>query len=257
MDQLGTGAFLGVSKANYHLSGIMLSETVYTSRVSEEWHHHANPHCSLILEGGNLEHRRHRQQEALPGQLLRYAAGEVHRNLHTLHPSRNLNLELEPTFFKTYDLPEMTWETIAEHDLQLAVLKLYHACSMEEDTLGHTSLLSLWGRPGRPGKGLPAWAIRIRELLQDQWDTPFTLASLSAQAGVHPVTVSRYFPQYFHCTLGEYLRKIKVAQSLALVRNKENSLTDIAFQCGFYDQSHFIRSFRQYTGYRPGAFRKL
>lgn len=259
MEQLGSGTFLGKNKVNYHLSGIILSETVYHAAVSEGWHHHANPHCSLVLDGGNLEHRRYRQQEVLPGKLVRYASFEEHRNLQTLHPSRNLNLEVEPAFFEAYGLSEITWESLPEHALQLAILQLCkeRARLPEEATLAHSILLQHWGPPVKTGKGTPVWVHRLRQLLHDRWDMPLSLDALAAEIDMHPVSLSKYFPLYFKGTIGEYLRKIKVGKSLALVRDNKQSLTGIALQCGFFDQSHFIRNFKQYTGYLPGAFRKL
>lgn len=32
------------------------------------------------------------------------------------------------------------------------------------------------------------------------------------------------------------------------------SLTDIAYHCGYYDQSHFIHDFKEFSGYHPGAY---
>jgi AraC-like DNA-binding protein len=34
-------------------------------------------------------------------------------------------------------------------------------------------------------------------------------------------------------------------------------LSDIAFDMGFADQSHFIRSFKRFTGESPGRFLKI
>lgn len=34
-------------------------------------------------------------------------------------------------------------------------------------------------------------------------------------------------------------------------------LTDVALEAGFYDQSHFIRTFRNLTGYSPKEFRRI
>ncbi|WP_350340143.1 helix-turn-helix domain-containing protein [Paraflavitalea speifideaquila] len=34
------------------------------------------------------------------------------------------------------------------------------------------------------------------------------------------------------------------------------SLTDIAYECGYYDQSHFIHDFKEFSGYHPGQYFK-
>jgi AraC-like DNA-binding protein len=31
-------------------------------------------------------------------------------------------------------------------------------------------------------------------------------------------------------------------------------LTEIAYACGYYDQSHFIKDFRQFSGYTPKEY---
>jgi len=33
-----------------------------------------------------------------------------------------------------------------------------------------------------------------------------------------------------------------------------NTLTDIAYDCGYYDQSHFIHDFKQFSGYHPKQY---
>ena len=38
-----------------------------------------------------------------------------------------------------------------------------------------------------------------------------------------------------------------------LCRRQDEPLTDIAYQCGYFDQSHFIKEFRSFTGIAPSA----
>jgi AraC family transcriptional regulator len=50
---------------------------------------------------------------------------------------------------------------------------------------------------------------------------------------------------------------MRIEKSLSLLPDKNLSLTEIAFDCGFADQSHFLRCFKQITGNTPSAYRKL
>jgi AraC-like DNA-binding protein len=43
-------------------------------------------------------------------------------------------------------------------------------------------------------------------------------------------------------------------QSLRLIAKKDQSLTGIAYDCGYFDQSHFIREFKSFTGITPSAY---
>ncbi|HEX6187366.1 MAG TPA: helix-turn-helix transcriptional regulator, partial [Pyrinomonadaceae bacterium] len=67
----------------------------------------------------------------------------------------------------------------------------------------------------------------------------------------------RSFSRYFRCTLGEYVRHIRVQRSLELMPRRNLTLTEIATTCGFADQSHFTRSFKQIMGVRPSTYRRL
>lgn len=103
----------------------------------------------------------------------------------------------------------------------------------------------------------PGWVNIIHELLQDRWNEQVTLQELSFAANVHPITISKHFPKYFSCILGEYMRKLKIEKALTLIKSTSFDLTVIALTCGFADQSHFIRTFKQITGFLPRQFQKL
>lgn len=57
--------------------------------------------------------------------------------------------------------------------------------------------------------------------------------------------LSREFPKYFNTTIGNYIRTQKVNKALLLVIENKLSMTEICYDCGFYDQSHFISTFKR------------
>jgi len=75
-------------------------------------------------------------------------------------------------------------------------------------------------------------------------------------AGRYGMT-SRYLQKLFiqHTGIGPKLyQKINRFQnSLLLVAKGNASLTSIAYECGYFDQSHFIRDFKFFTGITPSA----
>lgn len=51
------------------------------------------------------------------------------------------------------------------------------------------------------------------------------------------------------------LHRIKQARE-SISKDPVRSLTDIALDCGFYDQAHFIRHFQKITGQTPGQYKQ-
>jgi AraC-like DNA-binding protein len=104
---------------------------------------------------------------------------------------------------------------------------------------------------------IPSWVLLLRDILHDAPLEDWTLVSLAQTAGIHPVHLSRRFSKYFGCNLGDYIRNLKVQKALYLLANKNLSLTDIAYHCGFTDQSHFTRCFKAVNHLKPFLFRSL
>lgn len=262
MLQLENGKYLGANKRTWDANGILVSETEYRKKVFEGWHYHENYHLTFILQGGNREQRRNKELEALPGDIVFYESGELHRNFNTMHPSRNINIEIKDSFFSTYDINVTSFAeaTLNYTNAKFFILKTYHEClTMDESsqTAIHASLLGLMASRDKTKKIEPEWIKLVREILNDRWNEQMPLMEIATLVQVHPVTVSKFFPKYFRCTLGEYVRKLRIDKATNLLRNSQLSLTEIAYQCGFFDQSHFIRVFKQTTGFLPKEYKKL
>jgi AraC family transcriptional regulator len=102
---------------------------------------------------------------------------------------------------------------------------------------------------------IPAWLLSIREMLREQIHSRLALTDLATSVGRHPVQISRQFHQHFGCTIGEYLRRVRIARAQTLLARRDLKVAEIALACGFYDQSHFTTAFRRLTGMAPHRYR--
>jgi len=83
-----------------------------------------------------------------------------------------------------------------------------------------------------------------------------TVAQLSEQFCSSQRNLTRKFKELLGMCTEEALLYKKYLQSLELVHHTNQPLTGIAYLSGFYDQSHFTREFRRYTGLTPKEYRK-
>jgi AraC family transcriptional regulator len=264
MKILTPATYLGTRTRYLQGHGLAVSITSYQpgAPLDTSFHAHVNPHLTLLLQGGTLEKRRRGQYERRAGEVVFFHAGEGHQNSHTLLPSKNINLEFEARFMQTCGVSEAAMAGALKPSFDVAFLPLrVYAELLAGDAATADSIAMLVLNALNPPPGTwqapPAWIKRAEELLRDRWNEPVGLEELAAAVGVHSVTLSRYFPRYFSGTLGQYLRKLRVAKALALIQNSSLSLTQIAYECGFCDQIHFTRTFRQFTGLLPKAFKKM
>jgi AraC family transcriptional regulator len=257
-----TGNYSGKIIRGFHKDGLIINAITYSpENCDTSFHAHVNPHISFVLRGGSREKRGQMSYERRPGEIHFYTEGEIHQTVPAMQ-STHINLELEASFLRSYDISlNGIQEVAALHaDMQFVMLKMTKELFNAD---GHLSpfvqlLLSVIPENGLEQKrNIPSWVPVVRALLNDRWNEYPTLHDLATATNVHPVTISKYFRRYFMCTLGEYMRKLKISKSITLLQEPGRSLTEIAYCCGFADQSHFIRNFKTCTGLLPKEARQL
>ena len=67
---------------------------------------------------------------------------------------------------------------------------------------------------------------------------------------------SAAFRRRYGCTIGEYVRDLRVQYALHLLETSDTPLGQVALDAGFCDQGHFGRAFKEHTGVSPGKFRR-
>lgn len=228
---------------------------------NERLHFHEKPHLSLVLNGGVIDKRQRYETERRSGDLMFFHGGEPHRTIYKLFPSTNINLEIDHCLLVGKTLSENHLATLSkEPSTKFAALRIHKELIINDEfSKGSIELMlaELLSNKTEIKKTKPQWLDKIVELLNEKWNEPLSLNQLAEAANVYPTTISKYFPKYISCTLGEYRRRLKIEKSLSFIKTSELSLTEIAYHCGFADQSHFTRTFKQMTGFLPRQYEVL
>ncbi len=266
MKTLKTGQFYGNTNEIIHLNGITLTDTAYT-HDKVDWHHHENAYFTFILEGSLLEGNKKEIYRCSAGSLLFHNWQEAHYNIKPKGFTRGFHVELEHTWFNSLDIKLDAIQGsihIMNPKSKILLYRIFKETKANDNTsyLAIQALLletiaQMVGNLEAAHRKTPSWVFKIRDILHDTFSENWTLEILAQSLEIHPVHLSRDFSKHFHCTLGNYIRSIKIQRALALLPDKNLSLTDIALACGFADQSHFIRCFKATNNITPSHFRKF
>ncbi len=110
---------------------------------------------------------------------------------------------------------------------------------------------------GDPARGrAPRWLHTVREMMHAQFLEPLSVGMIAREAGVHPVHLARVFRRHTGMSLGSCVRGLRLERAAARLAGSEDSISDIALECGFTDQPHLTRAFRSRTGTTPSRYRR-
>jgi len=102
----------------------------------------------------------------------------------------------------------------------------------------------------------PPWLARVDELLRDRFLDDLQVDEVAAAVGVHPMHLTRVFRTHHRESIGVHLRQLRLDWAAIQLATTRDPIARIALEAGFADQSHFTRTFKRYTGFTPGNYRK-
>ena len=266
MQQFTNGKYLGQNTFENRFNGLIISQNQYQTGFSSNWHYHENPYFAFILKGGSLERRKEQDVECTPGMLLFYNTREAHKNEEYREGSKNFSIEFERSWFENMNLYQNMFEggfIIEDFSIKKILLKIMSEAKSNNNEMQlsiESSILQILSTLSGTKSNYttpPQWLVDLKELLHDAPVQSYSLSGLARFFGVHPVTISKLFPHFFGCTIGEYIREIKIEKSLQLLCKKHISLDTIALECGFADNPHFTRTFKKSKGLSPSQYRSI
>jgi AraC family transcriptional regulator len=139
---------------------------------------------------------------------------------------------------------------------EMRVMDTASVLAIEGLTLELIADLSRQLQSSRENK-LPRWLARAKEMLHERCAETISLDDVAKEVDIHPVHLARQFRKFYGCTLGEYLRELRIQSACRKLSTSDMALVDIALAAGFSHQAHFSRLFKRYTGMTPTEFRSL
>lgn len=95
------------------------------------------------------------------------------------------------------------------------------------------------------------------QLINSQYQQPLTLTDLAQAANLSPNYFCRFFQKITHHSPIDYLNRYRIEMACLKLTHTNDSITEIAFSCGFNDVSYFIRLFRRYKETSPRKYKQL
>jgi len=257
--------FYGKTLKTRSLGDFVMTERVYPARYETPAHVHDRPLFCVVLDGSYEEVNSGRTHECTSSTMLFHAAHEEHLERFGGAGGRSLIVEIEPAWYqRVREVAPGGVSTAACEggSLRMSGTRLYREFLNSDESsrlIIEGLLLEMAGeflRLRQPGGGRPPrWLGDVREYIQANFAQRLTLELIGRAANAHPVHVAQTFRRFHQCTIGEYLRRLRVDFACKELSGSEKPMSEIALSAGFSDQSHFNRSFRREVGMSPTQYR--
>ncbi len=208
-------------------------------------HSHDFLTISLLLNGEVLEKVDGRSKVATGCQVSVKPAGVMHSDVFTQN-STMLSMKIyDPRWF---GLEFEDWRWIFTKD---ALGLFSHLVSTENKKDAFKMLNRHLKNVTANGSDHVTWLDQIHDVVCANYRDNLSVGALADSVGKHPVYLARVFKERYGTDIKSYQSNLRLGYAISERINKNMSLTEIAYDAGFSDQSHFNRTFKRVFGSSP------
>jgi len=245
--------------------GLHAFEAAYDPGAQLPEHGHATPFFTYVLRGSYVERAGHYARQCDRGAVI-FHDHESHSNEVGPAGTVSFNVELHSELWRELTGGAGMGTDIAGRvlggDIEWPALRVWREFQQADvsSTLGVEEAIVLLSaatqRACARGVFEPHQRLeRCITYLDAHLMEVHRLADIARIAGVHPMHLAKLFRRRFGCSMGEYLRRRRVAWACGRLARGEGTIAAIAQDAGFADHAHFTRTFVRVTGCTPRWYR--
>jgi AraC family transcriptional regulator len=266
-ESLPPGRFFGTNVDVWSFGAFQLSESTYGAHTVLPPHAHTRAYLGLVVNGGHRETTTREERDCRQSTVVFHPAAERHANRFSPAGGRIFRLEFADEWLSQLRARDARLDSPVEahggalSNIALRIFSEFHARDSVSPLMVEGLALefaTVVMRDEAPANGRPpAWLRMTVDYLHAHALEEIHLDDVAFVAGVHQAHLSRVFRKHYRCSVGQYVRTIRVDLAARELATSGRRIAEIAAHFGFADQSHFSRVFVKATGLTPAQYRKL
>lgn len=266
LKKLEPGCSHGKVLKSFDTAGFIMSEIAYSAKGKLSEHSHQNAHFCFVLQGTYIESDNRQEIECKPLTLTFRPPGELHKDKFHNEEVRVFTIEIPPRWIERLEQDSIylggsiNFQGGFVSQLSDRLVKEVHRMDTAAGLIIEGLTLEIMAETARRSaqnveRTIPYWLKRAKDLLHARFAENLTLEQIASEVGVHPIHLASVFRQKYHCTVGEYIRGLRIEYACREIERGEMSLAMIALEAGFANQGHFSSTFKRLTGFTPVSYR--
>jgi YesN/AraC family two-component response regulator len=99
--------------------------------------------------------------------------------------------------------------------------------------------------------------LKINAYLEENYRKNIRLSDIARHIGLSKEALCSFYKKHTSRTLSSYLNEIRIEASAQMLRETDDSISGIAYSCGFNTIHYFNKTFKQSKGMTPAEYRKM
>jgi AraC-like DNA-binding protein len=235
-------------------AGSFLVEVFYTPpNTHARFHVHDQVTVVVPLSGSFVENTLRKSIEGRPGVAIVETPESPHENIYGSSGGTNLRLRMSAELqrfveceahgraghLRAYEIARRMAQNMSD-PLQLECASL--------EILGFVNNGPEWNP-----RDCPAFLREVVANLRAHVDLGRNISAIARDAQVSPIRLVRAFQRLYGISLARFIRVLQMQRALSLLSDPAISISRVALEAGFSDQSHMTRAFGETYGVTPAV----